>query len=278
MKFIEKLSNIWAANNSLLCIGIDPKIDRVPSHLTEEPAPFYTFAKEIIDRTHDLVCAYKFQIAGYSATGKEQELHQSIAYVKEKYPHIPVILDAKRGDIAISSGQYAVEAFERYQADAVTVNPYMGRDSAQPFLNYREKGIIFLCKTSNSGAEEFQDLDVNGSPLFERIAQQISSTWNTFENCLLVVGGTWPKQLTSLRQSMGDMPFLVPGLGHQGADLNELIAAGITSAGTGLIISTSRQIIYADPSSSFAESARVEAKKLNNLIRASRKSALSRYC
>ena len=270
MKFIEKLTAAWTAHNSLLCIGFDPQIDRLPLRLRKTKQPFFAFARDIIDRTHDLVCAYKFQIAHYAATGRETELCRSIGYLRKNYPHIPVILDAKRADIGTTAEQYATEVFARYRADAVTVNPYMGQEAVQPFLNYREKGVIVLCRTSNTGAGEFQDLLIDGKPLFAIIAQNVSKNWNTFGNCLLVVGGTSPNHLASLRKSLCDMPFLVPGLGFQGADLATMVKAGINSAGTGLVTSSSRQIIYASQNADFANAARQQAQQINIGINATR--------
>lgn len=266
MKFIEKLSNSWESSSSMLCIGIDPNPDRLPKHLFDNEEPYFNFAKAIIDHTHDLVCAYKFQAACYQSAGKEQQLEKSITYLRTTFPHIPIILDAKRSDIESSAEYYAAEAFVRYQADAVTVNPYMGFDTVKPFLNYQNKGIIVLCKTSNPGSKDFQELIVDGMPLYEKVATTVSEQWNSFNNCLLVVGGTWPEQLANLRKKVNTIPFLVPGIGEQNADLEQVIRAGINSNGTGLIISSSGHITYAGSGVDFAAKSRNVSLSIYNNI------------
>lgn len=243
MSFIERLQTSQKRSRSLLCIGLDPDVQRFPAGLGEKD--IFSFNQAIIDATHDLACAYKPQVAYFSALGAEAALEKTIDYIHTHYPHIPVILDAKRGDIGSTSGQYAKEAFERYQADAVTINPYMGFDSAAPFLAYEDKGIIFLCRTSNPGATDFQDLLVDGEPLYLRVARTVAGQWNQAHNCLLVVGATWPEQMAQLRAAVGDMPFLVPGIGEQGGDLAKIMRAGQTTTGDGLILSASRAILYA---------------------------------
>jgi len=271
MTFIEKLTQRWHTSNSLLCIGIDPD----PHHLQQLPLsteqPFFDFARAIIDHTHKLVCAYKFQSACYQMAGREQELLRSIHYLQQHYPQIPIILDAKRGDIAISAHHYAREVFDRYRADAVTVNPYLGGDSLQPFLDYHDRGVIIVCKTSNPGSEDFQGLLVDGQPLYEKVAITASQLWNKNGNCLLVVGGTWPGELGNLRRKLPNMPFLVPGLGDQGADLQALLQAGLNDVGSGIIISSSRQIIYANSGPQFALAAQKKSETINNNINELRK-------
>ncbi|MCG7499669.1 orotidine-5'-phosphate decarboxylase [Vibrio sp. Of7-15] len=266
MSFIKKLEQSWKKSNSLLCIGLDPDINKMPERFKHQHNAFFNFNKAIIDSTHDLVCAFKPQMAYFSSESAEQQLEQTIHYIKTAYPHIPVILDAKRGDIGSTATMYAREAFERYDADAVTINPYMGSDSAQPFLQYQERGVIFLCRTSNSGAKDIQDLEVSGQPLYEKVASLIANEWNTNRNCLLVVGATWPSQMARIRSLVGNMPFLVPGVGAQGGDVEAIIKAGQTSDGTGLIISSSRAILYADASENFAHAARAEALRLRDEI------------
>jgi orotidine-5'-phosphate decarboxylase len=179
---------------------------------------------------------------------------------------VPVILDAKRGDIGSTAEQYAREAFERYGADAVTVNPYMGGDTLAPFLKYTDRGVIVLCRTSNPGAAEFQDLDVGGQPLYERVAERAARDWNAAGNCLLVVGATWPQQLARVRALVGDMPLLVPGVGAQGGDVEQLVRAGRTAAGTGLLINSSRAILYAGSGADYATAARAATDELRQLI------------
>lgn len=266
MTFIEKLEHIWQQRNSLLCVGLDPNWEKIPAHLKEGPEPIYQFCKEIIDITHDLVCGYKPQIAYFAALKAEDQLEKVCEYLRTTYPHIPIILDSKRGDIGSTATMYAQEAFSRYQADAVTVNPYMGQDSAQPFLDYADKGVVLLCRTSNSGASDIQDLLVDDAPLYEKVADMISNEWNTNNNCCIVVGATWPEQMKRLRDITGDMPFLVPGVGAQGGDVEALVRAGQRADGRGLMINSSRAVLYADGSEDFALAARKVAQETRNLI------------
>lgn len=266
LNFKQKLKTCWQKNNSLVCVGLDPDLSRFPGHLMDTPDAIFKFNKTIIDSTHDLVCAYKPQIAYFSAVSAEDQLKKTISYIKSTYPYIPVILDAKRGDIGSTTQMYTREAFIRYDADAVTVNPYMGFDSAEPFLQYNDRGIIFLCRTSNAGASDIQDLKIDGQPLYEKVATIITDQWNTNNNCLLVVGATWPSQMARIRSIVGDMPLLVPGVGTQGGDVEQIIKAGQTRDGTGLIISSSRSILYASRSEDFAEAARKETLGLRETI------------
>jgi orotidine-5'-phosphate decarboxylase len=266
MSFIEKLKDAWKRTNSLVCVGLDPDLARFPRHLEKNAEAIFRFNKEIVDATHDLVCAYKPQIAYFSAVSAERQLEQTIEYIRSNYPHIPVILDAKRGDIGSTAEMYATEAFSRYGADAVTINPYMGHDSAEPFLRHADRGIVLLCRTSNSGASDLQDLVVDGAPIYEHVAKMIAEKWNANRNCLLVVGATWPAQMAKIRSLVGDMPFLVPGVGAQGGDVEALVKAGQTADGTGLIISSSRAILYAGSGVDYAVAARAEALKLRDTI------------
>ena len=266
MSFIEKLKDAWKKSNSLVCVGLDPDLARFPRHLEKNAEAIFRFNKEIVDATHDLVCAYKPQIAYFSAVSAERQLEQTIEYIRSNYPHIPVILDAKRGDIGSTAEMYATEAFSRYGADAVTINPYMGHDSAEPFLRHADRGIVLLCRTSNSGASDLQDLVVDGAPIYEHVAKMIAEKWNANRNCLLVVGATWPAQMAKIRSLVGDMPFLVPGVGAQGGDVEALVKAGQTADGTGLIISSSRAILYAGSGVDYAAAARAETLKLRDTI------------
>jgi orotidine-5'-phosphate decarboxylase len=266
MSFIEKLKDAWKRTNSLVCVGLDPDLARFPRHLEKNAEAIFRFNKEIVDATHDLVCAYKPQIAYFSAVSAERQLEQTIEYIRSNYPHIPVILDAKRGDIGSTAEMYATEAFSRYGADAVTINPYMGHDSAEPFLRHADRGIVLLCRTSNSGASDLQDLVVDGAPIYEHVAKMIAEKWNANRNCLLVVGATWPAQMAKIRSLVGDMPFLVPGVGAQGGDVEALVKAGQTADGTGLIISSSRAILYAGSGVDYAAAARAETLKLRDTI------------
>lgn len=266
MKFRQKLQHRWKHSNSLLCVGLDPDWDRIPVHLKEHSNTIFHFCRAIIDSTADLVCAFKPQIAYFSALGAEDQLLKVIEYIRSEYSDIPIILDTKRGDIGSTARMYAKEAFERFAADAVTVNPYMGQDSAQPFLDYGDRGVVFLCRTSNSGASDFQDLDVGGKPLYEYVAKKIVNDWNQHDNCCMVVGATWPEQMKRLREIANDMPFLVPGVGAQGGDVRALVEAGQTSAGTGLIINSSRSVLYASSEINFADAAREIASQTKEKI------------
>ncbi len=266
MTFIEKLEQSWARSNSLVCVGLDPDLGRLPAHLPRDAAGVLAFHRAIIDATRDLVCAYKPQIAYFAAAGLEDVLLATIAHIREHAPHVPIILDAKRGDIGSTAEQYAVEAFTRYGADAVTVNPYMGSDTLEPFLRHRERGVVVLCRTSNPGAGDFQDLEINGRPLYELVAERAATQWNAAGNCLLVVGATWPQQLARVRAIVGDMPLLVPGVGAQGGDVEQLVRAGRTARGTGLLVNSSRAILYASRGSDFASAARNATIELQQLI------------
>jgi orotidine-5'-phosphate decarboxylase len=268
--FTEKLQRGWDGNDSLVCVGLDPEIERFPPHIAESASPIFQFNKAIIDATADLVCAYKPQFAHYAAYEAEDQLERTIDYIHRSYPGIPVILDSKRGDVGNTAERYAIEAFERYHADAVTVNPYLGGDSLEPFLKYEDRGVIILCRTSNPGAVDLQDLEVNNRRLFHIVADLAARRWNSRGNCLLVVGATYPRELAEVREIVGNMPLLVPGVGAQGGDVAQAVQNGQTSAGAGLIISSSRGILYASSGENFASAARDATQKLRDLINASR--------
>ena len=257
MNFINKLSAAWTANNSLLCVGLDPDLAKLPAQLRDAPDGITTFCTRIIDATADLACAFKPQIAYFAALGAEQQLEDICRYVRENYPHIPLILDAKRGDIGATATQYAREAFERYGADAVTVNPYMGEDSLDPYLAWQDRGVIILCRTSNPGGSDLQFLNTDGEPLYQRVARLVAEKWNKNGQCALVVG---------------DMPLLVPGIGAQGGDIAATVGAGQTANGMGMMISSSRAIIYATPQAGedFADAARRVAIETRDAINAHR--------
>src|SRR6202142_763055 len=222
-KFSERLRQAHAAADSLVCIGLDPDLARLPDDLRSDPQPLLAFNRRIVDATHDLCAAYKPQIAFYSALGKESELAASIRYVRERAPAALVILDAKRGDIGNTAEAYAREAFDRYGADAVTVNPYMGEDSLRPFLARPDRGAILLCRTSNPGAKDFQDLLIDGLPLYRRVAERADKHWNGAQNLMLVVGATYPSEMAALRRAHPALAFLVPGIGAQGGDLDSTL-------------------------------------------------------
>lgn len=266
MTFIQAIESAWTKKNTLLCIGLDPDLGRIPESLRALDNPFFRFNKAIIDVTAELVCAFKPQIAYYSSVGAERDLELTIQYIHESYPAVPVIIDAKRGDIGSTAEKYAQEVFDRYGADAVTVNPYMGADTLEPFLSRSDKGVIILCRTSNQGARDVQDLPSNGRPIYQVIAEKAGGSWNYNGNVLLVVGATYPKELKEVRSIVGDMPFLVPGIGAQGGDVKSAVTNGKTAKGTGMIINSSRSIIYASEGDDFAEAARMAAIGLKDEI------------
>jgi orotidine-5'-phosphate decarboxylase len=271
MKFVERLERAWAAADSLLCVGLDPEPARLPRQLAAASHPLFEFGRAIVDATADLVCAFKPQIAYYAAARAEAQLEMTIAHIRRHYPGIPVILDAKRGDVGSTAALYASEAFERYQADAVTVNPYLGFDALAPFLDYKDKGVIVLCRTSNPGARDLQDLEGTGGKLYEVVAEKAARDWNANGNVLLVVGATYPEELARIRAIVGDMPILVPGVGAQGGDVAAVVTNGATARGTGLIISSSRAVLYASSGEDYAAAARSAAQKLRDEINLCRK-------
>ena len=272
MNFISQLQTAWQDNNSLLCVGLDPAPEKLPLHLRERPIEqaFTEFCIAIIDATATYACAFKPQIAYFAAHRAEAALETIIQYSRTHYPHIPVILDAKRGDIGSTAEQYAIEAFERYRADAVTVNPYMGFDSVQPYLAYPDKGVIILCRTSNAGGSDLQFLQVGNTPLYQVVAHKVAHEWNTSGQCALVVGATFPNEIKEVRDIVGDMPLLIPGIGAQGGDLAATMQAGQTSMGTGVMINSSRAIIYASTGEDFAQVAAQVARETQQAINALR--------
>ncbi len=269
MDFINKLDVALKKNNSLLCISLDPMLERLPETVKRSETPYFDFNKIIIDSTHDLVCAYKPNSAFYEARGEQgiKELKLTCDYINNTYSDIPVILDFKRADIGSTNEQYANFAFNLLSVDAVTIQPYFGQEAVQVFLDYKDKGIIVLCKTSNTGSDEIQNLNVEGRKLYEIVAQNVAEKWNANGNCLLVVGATYPDDLTKIRQIVGpDMIILVPGIGAQGGDIEATLKAGINAQGQGLIINSGRDIIYASDGDDFAEAARNRAKQTQEEI------------
>lgn len=266
MHFMTALRAAWQRNDSLLCVGLDPDPARLPAHLQHRPDAILEFCKGIVDATADLVCCFKPQIAYFAAQRAEDQLEALIEHIHARHPGIPVVLDAKRGDIGSTATQYAIEAFERFGADAITVNPYMGRDSVEPYLEYADKGVILLCRTSNPGGSDLQFLDVGGERLFERVARLVANEWNASGNCGLVVGATFPKEIARVREITGDVPLLVPGIGAQGGDIAATVGAGRTSDGTGLMINSSRAILYAGSGEDYATEARQVARETRNAI------------
>ncbi|MGE4366420.1 orotidine-5'-phosphate decarboxylase [Thermomonas sp.] len=272
MGFIDKLRARWRDADTLLCVGLDPDLARLPERFLagdalDEAEALFGFCRNIADATAEFACAFKPQIAYFAAhNGGEAALQRLIAHINAAHPQVPVILDAKRGDIGSTAQQYACETFERYGADAVTLNPYMGRDSAQPFLQYHDRGCIFLCHTSNPGARDFQELPVDGEPLYRRIARTIARDWNADGNCALVVGATFPRELAEIRAIVGDMPLLIPGVGAQGGDVEAVVRNGKAADGSGLMINSSRGILYAASGEGYAEAAAQAARELRDTI------------
>jgi orotidine-5'-phosphate decarboxylase len=269
--FRQQLVEAWDRNDSLVCVGLDPEIERFPHAIAAHASPIFQFNKAIIDATADLVCAYKPQFAHYAAYEAEDQLERTIEYIHQHYPGIPVILDAKRGDVGNSAKRYAIEAFERYGADAVTVSPYLGFDSLEPFLDYEDRGTIVLCRTSNPGAGDLQDLPVGGRRLYQVVAELAATRWNARGNCALVVGATYPAELAEVRAIAGDMPILVPGVGAQGGNVEQAVSCGQTPEGTGLIVSSSRAILYASSGADFASAARAASLSLRDAINRARR-------
>ena len=270
MHFMTALKGAWQQRNSLLCVGLDPDPARFPAHLQDKPDAIFEFCKQIVDATADLACCFKPQIAYFAARRAEDQLEALIDHIHARHPDTPVVLDAKRGDIGSTAEQYAVEAFERFRADAITVNPYMGRDSVDPYLAYPDKGVILLCRTSNPGGSDLQFLDVGGEKLYERVARLVAEDWNASGNCGLVVGATFPAEIARVRELTGDMPLLVPGIGAQGGDIAATMQAGRTADGRGLMINSSRAILYAGKGEDFAAEARRVALETRDAINAQR--------
>ncbi|NJD25825.1 MAG: orotidine-5'-phosphate decarboxylase [Betaproteobacteria bacterium] len=266
MTFTDSLAAAWRQNDSLLCVGLDPDPAKFPAGLKGRDDRIFEFCAAIVDATADLACAFKPQIAYFAARRAEDQLEALIAHIHDRHPGIPVILDAKRGDIGSTAEQYAVEAFGRFQADAVTVNPYMGRDSVEPYLAHPDKGVILLCRTSNPGGSDLQFLDVGGEKLYERVARLAAGDWNTSGQIGLVVGATFPAEIARVREIVGDMPLLVPGIGAQGGDIEATVSAGKTARNAGLMINSSRAILYAGKGEDFATAARVVARETRDAI------------
>ncbi|GIX38217.1 MAG: orotidine 5'-phosphate decarboxylase [Silanimonas sp.] len=272
MPFTTALKSRWAASGSLLCVGIDPEPGRYPAPLAEDPDRVFAFGKAIVDATAEYACAFKPQIAHFAAQGAEDALARLIAYIHAAHPGIPVILDAKRGDIGSTALNYAREAFDRFHADAVTANPYLGGDSLAPYLERADRGVVVLCRTSNPGAADLQDLPVAGAdgttrPLYQHVAEKAARDWNANGNLGLVVGATWPEQLGEVRAIVGGaVPLLVPGIGAQGGDVGAVLKHGLDTDRTGLIISSSRAILYASSGTDFAEAAARVARETRDAI------------
>lgn len=271
MTFTDMLHERWQNADSLLCVGLDPNPTRFPHELIGKPTALYDFCCGIVEATADLVCAFKPQIAYFASCGAEAELKAVIDFIHTNYPKVPVILDAKRGDIGSTAEHYAREAFERFEADCVTLSPFMGFDTIKPYLAYKDKGAFVLCRTSNPGGDDIQMLTVNNERIYERIARLASSEWNLSGQLGLVVGATYPAELANVRRIAPELPLLVPGIGAQGGDINASVKAGITAAGTGMVINSGRAIIYASREDDWKEAARKSAAATRDAINAARR-------
>lgn len=276
MTFLEQLQGAERQNGSLLCIGLDPEPGKFPASMKGDASKIYDFCAQIVDATADLAISFKPQIAYFAAYRAENQLEKLMAHMRRIAPHVPVILDAKRGDIGATAEQYALEAFERYGADAVTLSPFMGFDSVQPYLKHHGKGAFLLCRTSNPGGDDLQNqrlASVEGQPLlYEHIAKLAQGPWNVNGQLGLVVGATYPAEIERVRSLAPTLPLLIPGVGAQGGDAVATIKAGYrqsNGATTGaVIVSSSRAILYASSGDDFAQAARQEAMRTRDLLKA----------
>jgi len=269
--FHQQLQSAWASQGSMLCVGFDPDPKRLPLLLQGKPEGIFEFCRDIADATADLVCAFKPQFAYFASQRAEAQLEKLIHHLKNHHPHIPVILDSKRGDIGSTADHYALEAFDRYGADAITVNPYMGFDTIEPYLRHTGKGVIVLCRTSNPGGSDLQFLNMapSGEPLYLHVAKLAAHDWNSSGQIGLVVGATFPDEIAQVRAIVGEMPLLIPGIGAQGGDIEATVKAGAISGkpGTGMIINSSRAILYASSAADFAQAARNVALSTRDALR-----------
>ncbi len=245
MNFSKKLDCGWAYSGSRLCVGLDPIINRMPRGFESAARPVLAFNRYIIDLVGDLACAFKPQFAHHAAIGAESDLAETIAYIRLRCPHAVVILDAKRGDIGSTASLYAQEAFDRYDADAVTVNPYMGDETVLPFLERADRAAAVLCRTTNPDAGRFQHAMIGSDRLFEAVAKRAETHWNALGNVMLVVGATAIDDMAAARGAAPSLPFLVPGIGEQGGSATQVMRAGLRADGQGLVVSASRSILYA---------------------------------
>ncbi len=280
MTFLEQLQGAERQNGSLLCVGLDPEPNKFPAGMKGDASKIYDFCAQIVDATSDLAISFKPQIAYFAAHRAEDQLEKLMAHMRRNAPHVPVILDAKRGDIGATAEQYAIEAFERYGADAVTLSPFMGFDSVQPYLKHHGKGAFLLCRTSNPGGDDLQNqrlASVEGQPLlYEHIAKLAQGPWNLNGQLGLVVGATYPAEIERVRSLAPTLPLLIPGVGAQGGDAVATIKAGYRQshgATTGaVIVSSSRAILYASSGDDFVKAARNEAMRTRDVLRAAAQS------
>ena len=275
MPFLTQLHQAERHNNSLLCVGLDPEPAKFPAALRGDASKIFDFCAAIVDATADLVIAFKPQIAYFAAHAAEAQLERLIAHIRKTAPLVPVILDAKRGDIGSTAAQYAMEAFERFGADCVTLSPFMGFDSVQPYLQYHGKGAFLLCRTSNPGGDDLQNqrlADLPGQPrLYEHIAALVQGPWNTNGQLGLVVGATYPAELERVRQLAPTVPLLIPGVGAQGGDALATVRAAYRRHGgqttAPIVVNSSRAVLYASPEKDFAKAARAVALQTRDQLR-----------
>ena len=279
MNFTDQLAHAQRLNDSVLCVGLDPEPSKFPGTWKGQPDRIYDFCAAIVDATKDLVCAFKPQIAYFAAHRAEDQLERLMAHMRRTAPNVPVILDAKRGDIGSTADQYAHEAFTRYQADAVTLSPFMGFDTMEPFLKHPGKGVILLCRTSNPGGSDLQNLrlaDIEGQPrVYEHIAKQAQGPWNTNGQMGLVVGATFPEEIARVRELAPTLPLLIPGVGAQGGDAAATVKAGLKTDANGVItgtivVNSSRAVLYASSGDDFASAARRVAQQTRDALNAAR--------
>jgi len=275
MTFLERLHRAWAETDSLLTVGLDPDPARLPVELQGRDDAIFAFCCGIVDATAPYACSIKPQIAYFSAAQAEDQLQDLCAYIRTTYPHLPLILDAKRGDVGSTAEQYAREAFERYQADALTVNPYLGLDSIEPYLAWHDKGILVLCRTSNTGGADLQCVHTEqGEPFYLHVAGLVAERWDRHQQCGLVVGATFPEDIRRVRARVGQrMPLLIPGIGAQGGDVAAAVQAGCDGRGTGMMINSSRAILYASSGEDWRAAAARVAESTRDTIRAARTQA-----
>ena len=267
MGFHAKIEAAWRRTESMLCVGLDPDPVQMPPHLRGRPDAIERFCTAIIDATAPFASAFKPQIAYFAAEAAEPQLERVCTYIRDRYPDHLLVLDAKRGDIGPTAERYARELFVRYDADVATINPYLGTDSVEPYFRHEGKGVLLLCRTSNGGGHDFQSLMVDGEPLYARVARRVAEQWSTMGECGLVVGATYPDELATVRSIVGDMPILVPGIGAQGGQVAATVHAGRSSTGYGLMLSSSRAILYASAGEDFAEAAAAAASATRDEIR-----------
>ncbi|MEL6270204.1 MAG: orotidine-5'-phosphate decarboxylase [Chloroflexota bacterium] len=248
MTVLEKLNQRIDAANSMVCVGLDSNIDRIPERFYSEPHPQFAFNRWIIEQTHEYVCAYKPNMAFYEARGADGwlELQMTMDYLHTNHPDIFTICDAKRGDIGSTNTGYVTAIFDRLGFDAITLHPYLGGEALQPFLERADRASIILCRTSNPHSDELQSMNVDGQPLWERVIERVRNEWNGNNNCMLVIGATYPDDLRRARKLAGDIPFLVPGVGAQGGDAATVLQIGADSNRHGLVVNSSRGVIFAD--------------------------------